>query len=147
MNKISLKDFIAKQDAQKRATNFGTDAHKKLQHIVIAPDAEHGDTVAIAEIKKHPEIAALFGTDTRTEVPIAGYINGKFISRRIDRLIIRDNEIIFVDYKTDTDRTTNRDKYEYQMREYETLLRAAFPAHTITGYIIWLHDWELEKIV
>ena len=84
----------------------------------------------------------------KTEVPIAGTINGRFISRRIDRLFTDDeNKRVYVlDYKTDTDRAAFHDKYVEQINEYKTLLRDIYPNYEIRGYILWLHDFSVEEI-
>jgi ATP-dependent helicase/nuclease subunit A len=88
-----------------------------------------------------------FSDDSRAEAPIAGFISGKFISRRIDRLVITDGEILFLDYKTDVDKTARIDSYKKQLNEYAELLRGAYPSRKISGYILWLKDWSLERIV
>jgi len=187
MNK-TLSEFLAGRVNQKRATEHGTDIHARLQRIVLGVvnaagmDAgaktgtgDRGDKELIEKIQKNPEIARFFintpGRRIQTEVPIAGMVDGQFISRRIDRMIINvgANEnspvnasdsranfhsplqtsglIEFLDYKTDTDRTARRDKYAAQMAEYAALLSAAYPGFDISGSILWLHDWELEKFV
>ncbi|MCL2339277.1 MAG: hypothetical protein FWC51_05000 [Proteobacteria bacterium] len=145
----------------------------------------YGNPDLIEKIIKNPEIARFFtaapGVKIRTEVPIAGTIDGRFVSRRIDRMIIYDTptqdslarihsqaesipppaanaagagkanrpagSIEFLDYKTDADRGARREKYENQMREYAALLAAAYPGRCVRGYILWLHDWELERFV
>ena len=89
-----------------------------------------------------------FAENTRTEVPIAGIINGNFISRRIDRLSVDDeNKIVrILDYKTDIEKESRREKYIVQLNEYEKLMRQIYPEYKIEKYILWLHDWTLEKL-
>jgi ATP-dependent exoDNAse (exonuclease V) beta subunit len=148
----TLSEILAEREKKKLATARGTAAHAQLQHIVLGRDGQgdKGDAELIAKIRTHPEIAKFFTPgpelQIRTEVPIAGIINNRFASRRIDRLIVGENTVEFIDYKTDTDRTMLRDKYAAQMREYAALLSAVYPGCTVRGFILWLHDWELEEI-
>ena len=88
-------------------------------------------------------------SNAKTEVPIAGKLNGVFISRRIDRLVIDNNgkTIRFLDYKSDTDKNVLRDKYVRQLKEYAELLRSAYPDYKIAGFILWLHDWQLDEVI
>lgn len=130
------------------ATNAGTSMHHKLQQITITPESCSGAPELITRIKNNPLLSQIFSPDSQTEIPIAGTINGHFISRRIDRLLINNtnNTIIILDYKTDTNRNTNHQKYTHQINEYIQLLHAIYPNHKITGYILWTHDFSLEKL-
>ncbi|MCL1902599.1 MAG: hypothetical protein FWG18_03165 [Alphaproteobacteria bacterium] len=145
-----LSDFLAVREKQKHAAAHGTDIHAQLQHITLG-DAARGNADLIEKIQKNPEIARFFtqspGITIRTEVPIAGNIGGRFISRRIDRMIIGDDAIEFIDYKTDAVKDARRELYTAQLREYAELIRAAYPGRKVSGYILWLCDWELEQVV
>jgi len=146
----NLSKFLTAQNNKKYATQSGTKIHALLKNIVIDKNTGNiGDTEFINRIQQHPELTKYFTKNTKTEVPIAGFINGIFISRRIDRLLIDDTNknITFIDYKTDTDKQTFIDKYKKQLNEYAQLLKSAYPEHKITGYILWLHDWQLEKLI
>ena len=150
-----LTEILAEKEKIKRAVACGTAVHAQLQHVTLdingTSSNDHGNADLIEKIRKNLEIARFFtagaGTTIRTEVPIAGMVNGRFISRRIDRMIIKDNIIEFLDYKTDADKTLRHDKYAAQIGEYAVLLRAAYPGREIHGHILWTHDWELEKVI
>ncbi|MCL2749359.1 MAG: hypothetical protein FWE50_04785 [Alphaproteobacteria bacterium] len=144
---MKLSEILAEKSRQKFATEHGTEIHRRLQFVFLDGSNAHGDSDLVEKIRKNPEIVSFFDKNSRAEVPIAGYVNGKFVSRRIDRLKITPEVIKFLDYKTDTDKTAFRDKYIAQIKEYTTLLHAAYPNHTIHGSILWTHDWELEKII
>lgn len=143
-----LNDFILKRTKQKFATNVGTAVHKKLQFIIIDDDLEQGDTELINKIKSVNGLSKLFSANSETEVPIAGNINGKFISRRIDRLNTDklNKEIILLDYKTDINPEIFHDKYIYQLNEYKNLLKQIYPDFSIKCYILWISNWSLELI-
>lgn len=141
-------DFIRRGRDMRFATRAGTDMHERLRKIVIDAATARGDAELIARIQPNAPLAEYFGPHARTEVPVAGTINGRFISRRIDRMIVDTaaKTIKILDYKTDTDRRARRDKYKTQLQEYRDLLGAIYPGFTISAAILWTHDWTLEII-
>lgn len=143
-----LKDILFQIDQREFATKTGYERHLKMQKIVIENDVLQGDTSICAEIANRPELLKFFGSNSKTEVPIAGYINDRFISRRIDRLVIDDKEhnVYVMDYKTDTDKAVFREKYNKQLNEYAALLKSIYPECKVFCYILWLNDFTLEKI-
>ena len=144
-----LTEFLTSAKNKEFATNTGTHMHALLQRVVIDTDCEKGDTDIITTIKNCPDLLPFFVKSAQTEAPIAGNIRGHFVSRRIDRLLINHNTktIDFIDYKTDTDKNTYIEQYKYQLKEYAELLHSAYPGYKINGYILWLHDWSLNKII
>ncbi|MBN1324682.1 MAG: hypothetical protein JW974_00465 [Alphaproteobacteria bacterium] len=144
----SLNAFLSQRKKQKFATDTGTEKHSKMQKIFMDIDLNCNNNTLIEQIKSKPELLPFFLKNSQTEVPIAGIINGKFISRRIDRLVKNeaDKSIVFLDYKTDINKSLFREKYVYQMREYSELLKKIYPDYSIRGLILWLQDFTLEKI-
>lgn len=146
----NLNNFLKTQERQKYATQNGTKIHAQLQNVIV--DDVHGcrgDADIIDKIKQNPNLCKYFCANAKTEVPIAGILNGIFVSRRIDRLLINNatKTIFFIDYKTDTNKTAFIDKYQKQLKEYAQLLRSAYPEHQIYGGILWLCDWQLQQII
>lgn len=143
-----IKELLSIHDSVEFATGAGTDMHVRLGRVRIDCDMTYGDVELISKIKMIPGLEALFSSASQCEVPIAGHINGLFISRRIDRLYIDENtKMVYVlDYKTDANHDTFHDKYVAQLREYVTLLRQIYPKHKIVPLILWTHDWVLEKL-
>ncbi len=147
MNK-NITDFVLQYERDQFATSTGRAMHKKLQNVSLAP-LQSGDIDLIEKIKNSDALLqSFFMENSIPEVPIAGYINGVFMSRRIDRLVIDDaTKIVRVlDYKTDTDTEKFRAKYIAQLHEYMNLMSQIYPDYKISGYILWLHDWRLENI-
>lgn len=145
----NLINFLNGAKNKEFATKMGTAVHALLQHVIIDGAHTIGDKNMTDTIKKHPELHRFFGANAQTEVPIAGNINGKFISRRIDRLLINHDTktIDFIDYKTDTDKKVFLNQYKIQLQEYAKLLHSAYPDYKINGYILWTQDWALDKII
>lgn len=144
-----LTDFLIDAKNKEFATNTGTQMHAILQRVVIDNGFEAGNTDIINTIKNHQGLLPFFVKSAQTEVSIAGNIRGHFVGRRIDRLLInhKTKTIGFIDYKTDTDKNTFVDQYKYQLKEYAELLHSAYSDYKINGYILWLHDWQLDKIL
>jgi ATP-dependent exoDNAse (exonuclease V) beta subunit len=146
----NLNNFLQQHNSEKHATDSGTETHKLLQSVFF-DDNDHyfGDPNIVNSLKQHREISKYFNSSSMTEVPIAGYIKNEFVSRRIDRLLINHDtkNIVFIDYKTDTDKLKFIDKYKKQLSEYSILLKDAYPNYSISGFILWTNDWSLEKII
>lgn len=146
----NLNSFLQTAMSKQYATESGTKMHLLLQSIVIdAINGNRGDTELVSIISNRPELKPFFVLDAKTEVPIAGIIHGVFVSRRIDRLLINDKDktVVFMDHKTDLNKTEFYDKYKKQLLEYAELLRSAYPKYRINGFILWTHDWRLERVV
>ncbi len=144
-----LRDILSQIEHDKFATESGRNTHFKLQHIIITSGHQEGDEELCKKILSCPKLLRFFGSNSKVEVPIAGYLNGRFVSRRIDRLIIDEGnkEIQILDYKTDTNKQAFYEKYIIQIKEYSELLQSLYPDYKITGYILWLKDFSLEKIL
>ena len=139
-----IRELLKEYDTKKHATDAGNAMHKKMRSINVLNDK---DKVA-NHIKSRPELAMFFAQNAQTEVPIAAFINGKFVSRRIDRLVVDDkNMVVYImDYKTDVNKETFRSNYIAQVREYMSIMNKIYPKYKVYGYILWLHDWTLEKL-
>jgi len=145
----TLESFLTGAKNKEFAIQTGTQIHAVLQHVIVDDAAGNSGALELIEIiDRHKNLKRFFAANAQTEVPIAGYINGRLISRRIDRIIINHNAktIDFIDYKTDIDKKAHIDQYKHQLNEYQKLLQSAYPEYKINGYILWIHDWSLEQI-
>jgi ATP-dependent exoDNAse (exonuclease V) beta subunit len=144
----TLRDFLSEYDKSVFATERGTEMHDKMQTIHTENGKLCGDDEIVENIKKHPEFKQFFGENSRAEVPVAAEINGRFISRRIDRLVVdvAHKIIHIIDYKTDINKDLFRQKYVSQVREYVAIINKIYPKYTVYGYILWLQDWTLENV-
>ena len=140
----TLRELLTEYDNKQYATDAGVAMHRKMRFVNMLDV----DNDIVKQIKSHPELEIFFGENAQTEVPVAAVINGKFISRRIDRMVVDDknNVIHILDYKTDVDKGAFHTNYIAQVREYMTIIKQIYPKYKVCGYILWLHDWTLEKI-
>lgn len=144
----TLRELLKQRDAASHAIDAGTQMHEKMRHVFIDGNDVRGDADIIKKITAHKELLQFFDTNSQTEVPVAGFVRGKFISRRIDRMVINHNAktIMILDYKTDTKPDENRAAYHAQVAEYMELLHMIHPDYTVRGFILWLHNFGLESV-
>ncbi len=143
-----LQDFLTGAKNKEFATNTGTQIHARLRQVVVdEKNGNSGDLELIQNIINRIDLKKFFAVSAKTEVSISGYLNGRFVRRRIDMLLInKDTKTIdFIDYKTDTDKTRFIEQYKRQLNEYGNLLKSAYSGYEINGYILWLADWSLDK--
>ncbi|MGE0743250.1 MAG: UvrD-helicase domain-containing protein, partial [Hyphomonadaceae bacterium] len=85
--------------------------------------------------------ASVFGPTSRAEAPIVGEAAGKIISGIVDRLLVDDERVIVLDYKTDrpapTEEAKAPDSYVLQLALYREVLRKIFPTKRIECALLW----------
>ena len=161
----------ALRDAE-AARREGLAIHALLQHLVrvdreawaqVAPRAleallpEAGlDTERVANkaiaILSRPELAAIFGPDSRAEVPfrVAANQRGKaiWLSGRMDRVVVDDSGVLVVDYKSDAAVPEEAAKvpgnYLTQLGLYALVAGQLFPGRNVRAAILWT---ELESLM
>jgi ATP-dependent exoDNAse (exonuclease V) beta subunit len=146
-NKLSA--ILNERQRQQIAMDSGTNMHARLGKVFCdASGIWYGDADLVSRLSVVPELTELMGPLSKTEVPIAGKINGRFISRRVDRLYVnRDTKtVVVLDYKTDTNKKTYYQKYAEQLNEYRELLKQIFRYFDIRCKILWTDDFTLENL-
>jgi ATP-dependent helicase/nuclease subunit A len=88
-----------------------------------------------------PVFAAAFGPGSKAEVALAGRAAGLALSGRVDRLVVEDNRVLVIDFKTNRPapaRVEDADlAYIRQMALYAELLAEVFPGRTIEAALVW----------
>lgn len=144
-----LNELLSQKESQRMAMNTGTNLHSHLGRVFFNSDgAADGDADLVARVAKIPELVELMGPNSKTEVPIAGVVNGRFISRRIDRLYVNNatKTVVILDYKSDTDKKMFYKKYREQLNEYRELLKQIYRHFNISCKILWTNDFTLENL-
>ena len=147
--KNKLDTILNAAHKQKVAMDTGTSMHARLCKVFCDTNGKwHGDADVIARILTMPELTELMGPLSRAEVPIAGKINGQFISRRVDRLYVNPDTktVVILDYKTDINKKMYYQKYLEQLDEYRELLKQIFRSFHISCKILWTNDFTLENL-
>jgi ATP-dependent helicase/nuclease subunit A len=116
-----------------------------LERSPLAESDQHLTSVEVMKILESVEFQPLFGPNSRAEVPVIGTINRpdgpEIISGQVDRLVIRDNDILIVDYKTNRPPPTRPDDvssvYLRQMAAYRDILKQIWPGKDIVCALLW----------
>ena len=102
-------------------------------------------------ILNDPQFAAIFGPNSRAEVPITGLLpDGRLISGQIDRLLITPDEILIIDYKTN--RPPPRDPkdipaiYISQMKAYADTIAQIYEDRLIRCALLWTDTVTLMPV-
>jgi ATP-dependent helicase/nuclease subunit A len=147
----------------------GNLTHALLEHLPQVPPrgwgaaaeaflARHG-TRLTAEVRRDiaretlailqdPVLGALFGPNSRAEVPIAAELpppNGKGpalrLTGKIDRLVVTDGTVLILDYKTNrpspVDEQSVPEAYLFQLAAYRLGIAQIFPGKTVEAAILW----------
>lgn len=150
-------------EAQKEAMRRGTFIHKALQILPTLPTQQRKDwlcqatpegmevPVSLLTLLENPALKPLFSEHSMPEVPIIGTVNGFVVSGQVDRLLVTDDAVFIIDYKTNkTPPQTTEDippAYIHQMHAYKSLLKNLFPAKKITCYLLWTQNLSLMEVV
>jgi ATP-dependent helicase/nuclease subunit A len=143
----------------------GKIVHALLQHLPGIDAAERasaakhylGQPALALNVKMQTEIAAsvhnllndpasrtLFGPGSRAEVPLAGVADDIEIGGLVDRLVVTDQSVIIVDFKTDRDPPLTDAEippaYLRQLAAYRSVIRQIYPNKTIICQLIWTEN-------
>lgn len=161
------------KDIQKRFLR-GNLIHSLLQILPDLPKATHIKAVdkflnqyedltsaqksEIAEVTlnvlNHADFGYLFGSDSRAELPISGTLTKAskkyLVNGKIDRLIVRDSEVLVLDFKTNRPPPKQiedvPDVYLAQMATYRDLLQQIWPDKNIRCALLWTDGPNLMEL-
>jgi len=93
----------------------------------------------------------IFGAGSMAEVPVTGLIDKQtLISGQIDRVLIRKDDILIVDYKTNRPPPMHEEDvspvYIRQMRAYADALRKIYPKKKVRAALLWTDGARLMEI-
>ncbi len=101
-------------------------------------------------VLNHPDFAAIFGLRSQAEVPLVGLIGGHALSGQIDRLVVEDDRVLIVDYKTMRPVPASEDEvaplYLRQLAIYREALARIYPGHEIRCALLWTQEPLLMPI-
>jgi ATP-dependent helicase/nuclease subunit A len=155
-------------DGQDSATALdrGTRLHRLLEHLPAWPRADwpaiaisltgHEDAALLAEaaaVLTAPALAPLFAPGTLAEVDITAHLpqtGARPLAGTIDRLIVGDDHVLVVDYKSNTlvpaSAADVPDGLLRQMGAYAAALALIYPDRRIETAILWTRTAELMPL-
>ena len=105
------------------------------------------ETLAVLE---NPDYTELFGPDSLAEVPLAGVVSGQVVSGQIDRLLVADEAVTVVDYKTNRPPPERADAvpalYLRQMAAYRDVVRRIYPGRPVRCVLLWTNGPRLMEL-
>ena len=79
-----------------------------------------------------------------------GEVEGKIVSAQIDRLVVREKDILIVDFKTNRPaaRTPGdvQGIYVKQLASYKSLLERIYPRKQVKTFILWTDTAQIMQI-
>lgn len=128
-------------------------AEKYLARPALGLPADMQKTIAaeVMAILEDQTFGAIFGPGSMAEIPVTGFLHGKtLISAQIDRVLITDEEILIVDFKTNRPPPdTIADvpaAYLRQMKIYADLMREIYPGRAVKTALLWTDGARLMEI-
>lgn len=137
------------QQAAERLVNVrGAKVSQKMRDSIVK------ETMAILN---HAEFGALFGPDSQSEVSLVAKVDdpaakGKpvTIAGQVDRMVILDDEVLVVDYKTNrpppTDVQDVAESYVMQLVAYKRAILEIFPNKSVRCALLWTDGPNLMEI-
>jgi ATP-dependent helicase/nuclease subunit A len=101
-------------------------------------------------VLSQPDFAALFGQGSLAEVPLVGLIGGHAVSAQIDRLVVTEDRVLIVDYKTLRPPPALEEDvaplYLRQLAIYRAALARIYPGREIRCALLWTEGPRLMPI-
>lgn len=149
------------------AQMYGSAMHALLQVLPTVLPRQY-DQVAAAVLKQWPDLQVdhimqqvkallsdanlqdVWTKEALTEVDLAGKIENEIVVRRIDRLILTDNMVWIIDFKTDkhppNSMTDVPAKYREQLQDYKQLLQQCYADREYRLSFLWTTSGQLMDV-
>lgn len=131
------KGAVIEEFLLKNAPDFGIGERKRIREEVL-------------RLLESAEFGALFGINSKAEVPIMGVVDGKIISAVVDRLVVEKDRVMVIDFKTNRPAAAALEDvpgvYLKQMRAYKELLEKIYPDKKVSTLILWTDTSQLMQI-
>ena len=105
------------------------------------------ETLAVLD---HPDFAAIFGPGSQAEVPLVGLVEGQVLSGQIDRMVVEENRVLVVDFKTLRPSPSTEAEvapvYLRQLALYRAALARIYPGREIRCALLWTEGPRLMPI-
>ena len=128
---------LATEFLQSQASDINETERKKIYSEVLS-------------LLNNPCFAPLFSPNSMAEVALMGQVGNHIISGQIDRLVITDDKVMIIDYKTNRPaaKTPNDipPAYRKQMSAYRQLVEKIYPQKQVETYILWTNTAQIMPV-
>ena len=109
----------------------------------------------VMRVIRDPAFGPVFGQGSRAEVPLAAQVDlgsGRTIglTGQIDRLVVRNDDVLIVDYKTNRPAPATIDAadkaYIRQLAAYRLALMQLYPGKTVKAALLWTNTAQLMEV-
>lgn len=102
-------------------------------------------------VLEDPIFAAIFGAGAMAEVSVTARLpDGSLMSGQIDRLLVSDDTIFIIDYKTHRSLPENLDQvpdiYKKQVQAYAGALREMYPDRRVRAALLWTDGAQVTEV-
>ncbi len=148
---------------QEQALKRGQFLHKLLQYLPLRPPKEWDsicqrlkpDGIALPEnflsLLTDPRFTPIFKEKSIAEVPVVGVWQNRVVSGQIDRLILHNNEVWIVDFKTNHHVPNTPQEvpplYKEQLAAYRGLIQNIFSDKLVRTFLLWTETFTLMEIM
>ena len=131
------------------------DAAKRYLAAQNLPESDaEALTAEVLSVLDHPDYAPLFAEGSLAEAPVVGLIEGsdgpEAVSGQVDRLCIRPDKVLVVDFKTNRPAPKNLAQvapiYLRQMALYRAVLARLYPDRPIETALLWTDEPRLMPL-
>ncbi|MCR9268864.1 MAG: double-strand break repair helicase AddA [Hyphomonadaceae bacterium] len=119
------------------------------------PDLEAADRDEMLEVTlrtlSDPAFTDVFEETGRSEAAIVGTLpKGQMVNGRVDRLIVKSDQVMIIDYKTDRPAPKSaehiEDSYLVQMAAYRSVLGSVYPKHDVRCALLYTDGPRLIEL-
>ncbi len=127
-------------------------AHRWLQHSAGIEEAEQRDEMigTVMDILDRPAFSEVFSGEALAEAPLAGVVGEQVIAGTVDRLLISEDEVLVVDFKTGRRAPASAEAvsphHKAQMGAYAAVLAGIFPGRQIRAALLYTSGPSLIEI-
>ncbi len=126
--------------------------HNYLSRPAFRLAADQIDEIwaSLSKILTDPRFGPLFGPGSRAEVTIAATVGGRALSGRIDRLVVRDDEVLIVDFKSNRLPPERLEDvppaYLAQLAAYTKVIDQIYPDRPVRAALLWTSVAQLMPV-
>ena len=143
-----LLQYLPETDPQQRCSLIDAFLAENAAEMSIGQRNKIRDE--LLSLLKNEDFAMIFGSASKAEVPVMGQVGDRIISGQIDRLVVAEDKVMIIDFKTNRPAAqTAADvptTYRRQLDAYAELVAKIYPYKKICKYILWTNTARLMPL-